>query len=132
MNERKTERRWTHRFKDIENLYLTPEAPRKAATEYFPCVYIEADIDFNDVRTGYKGTVKLARALKIYDSHAVPGWSEEIIHDADIDRIQETQPRSARLCQPPEFMDVEFINSVKKRYIEYLTRTWKKILYRNS
>jgi hypothetical protein len=132
MNERKTERRWMHRFKDIENLYFPPEVCCKAAVEYIPYVYIEADINFNDVRTGYRGVVKLARALKIYESHAVPGWSDEIIHDANIERIQETQPRAARLCQPPEFVDAEFIDSVKKRYIEYLTRSWKKILYHNS
>ena len=121
-----------HRFKDIVCLYLPPEVPRKTTVEYFPCVYIEADIAFNDIRTGYRGAVKLARALKIYESHAFPGWSEEIIHDATIDRIQETQPRAARLRQPPQFMDAEFIDSVKKRYIEYLTRTWKKSLYYNS
>jgi len=132
MNERKTERRWTHRFKDIVSLYLPPEVPRKTAVEYFPCVYIEVDINFNDIRTGYKNAVKLARALKIYNSQAVPGWSEEIIHDTNIDRIQETLPRAARLRQPPEFIDSEFIDNVKKRYIEYLTRTWKKILYHNS
>ena len=120
------------RLKDIECLYYHPDVPHKTAAEYFPCIYIEAGIDFNDIRTGYKNTVKLARALKIYDNHAVPGWSEEIIYDADIDKIQETQPRAARLRKPPEFVDAEFIDSIKKRYIEHLTRTWKKVLYHNS
>jgi hypothetical protein len=132
MNETKTERLWMHRLKDVECLYLQPETPRKTAVEYFPCIYIEANIDFNDIRTGYKNTVKLARALKIYENHAVPGWSEEIIHDADIGRIQETLPRTARLRKLPEFVDAEFIDSTKKRYIEYLTRTWKKVLFHNS
>ena len=121
-----------YRLKDIECLYLPPESPRAAAIEYNPCVYVEVSIDFNDVRTGYRNAIKLARALKIYDSHAVPGWSEEICQDANIGRIKENPPRAARLRQPPEFVDAEFINSVKDRYIEYLTRTWKKTLYRNS
>ena len=132
MNETKTKQNLAHRLNDIESLYLAPKASRKTVAKYFPYVYIEASIDFNDIRTGYRGAVKLARALKIYESHAVPGWSEEIVHDANIDRIQEIQPRTARLCPLPEFVDAEFIDVIKNRYIEHLTRTWKKILYRNS
>ena len=104
----------------------------KAEVEYFPCVYVEADIDFNDIRTGYKGKVKLARALKIYDSYATPGWSEEVILDANLDRIQEIPPQAARFRPLPGFINAQFINVLKNRYMEYLTRTWKKILHRNS
>jgi len=121
-----------HRLKDVDSLYLTPDIPYETTAGYFPYVYIEAGIDFNDIRTGYKGAVKLARALKIYDSHAVPGWADEIILDANIDRIQEIPPQAALLNPLPEFVDARFINIIKNRYIEYLTRTWKKILYRNS
>ena len=120
------------RLKDVDILYLPPKSPGKAAVEYFPFVYIEASIDFNDIRTGYRGAEKLARALKFYESHAIPGWADEIIHDANIDRIQENTPRAVRLRPLPEFVDAEFIESVKKRYVEYLTRTWKKLFYRNS
>jgi len=123
---------WMQRLKDVDILYLPPKNPGKAAIEYFPFVYVETSIDFNDIRTGYRGAEKLARALKFYESHAFPGWSEEIIHDAIIDRIQENTPRAARLRPLPEFVDYEFIESVKKRYVEYLTRTWKKLFYRNS
>jgi len=132
MRSTKTERNWTQRLKDVDILYLPPKTPGKGAVEYFPCVYIEAIIDFNDIRTGYKGAEKLARALTIYKNHAVAGWAEEIIHDANVDRIHETAPKAARLGTLPEFVDVEFIENVKKRYIEYLTRTWKKLFYRNS
>jgi hypothetical protein len=129
---KKAERRWMHRLKDVESLYFAPRVSRKADAEYFPCVYIEAGVDFNDIRTGYKGAVKLARALKIFDNHSVPGWADEIILDADIKRIRETRPRTIQLCPLPEYLDAEFIDIVKNRYIEYLTRTWKKILYHNS
>jgi len=123
---------WVQRLKDVDILYLPPKTPVKAAVEYFPFIYVEASIDFNDIRTGYRGAEKLARALKFYESHAIAGWSEEIIHDANIDRIQENTPRAARLRPLPEFIDFEFIESVKKLYIEYLTRTWKKLFYHNS
>ena len=132
MNTTKIERRWMQKLKNIDCLYLPPVVPGEAAIEYSYWVYIEVDIDFNDVRTGYKSAVKLARALKIYSTHAVPVWSEEIILDARIGRIKETAPPGARLRRPPEFVDAEFINSIKNRFIENLTRTWKKILYRNS
>jgi len=132
MKVTKAERGWMRRLKDIEILYLSPEDSHGGEVEYFSCIYIEASIDFNDIRTGYKNAVKLARALKIYDSHLVYGWSEEIIYDANIDRIQEVQPHGARLCSPPEFLDAEFIDNIKKRYIEHLMRSWKKILYCNS
>jgi len=122
----------TRKTKDIENLYLTTNARRKTEVEYFPCVYIEADIDFNDIRTGYRGAETLVRALKIHERQAFPGWIEEIVQDANIDKIKKTPPRAARLCPLPKFLDAEFINAIKTRYIEYLTRTWKKILYRNT
>ena len=121
-----------YRLKDIESLYLRSDTTDKTAVEYFPYVYIEAVIDFNDVRTGYRGAVKLARALKAFNSHAFPGWSEEIIHDANIGRIRATRPRASRLRSLPDFIDAEFIDVVKNRYLEHLTRTWKKTLYRNS
>jgi len=118
--------------KNIENLYLHPSAPRKNEVEYFPCVYIEAGIDFNDVRTGYRASIKLARALKIHETKKIPGWTDEIIQDANIARIQDTRPPSARLRALPEFVDAGFIELVKNLYIERLTKSWKKILYRNS
>ena len=120
------------RLKGVDILYLPPKTTSKAAIEYFPFVYIEAIIDFNDIRTGYRGAEKLARALKFYESHAIPGWAEEIIYDANIDMIHASTPRAACLHHLPEFVDVEFIENVKKRYVEYLTRTWKKQFYRNS
>ena len=132
MSSIKTEQNWIRRLKDVESLYLTPEAACEATAEYFACVYIEARIDFNDIRTGYKGATKLARALKIHEDNAIPGWSEEIIQDAHTDRINEITPPAAQLCPPPEFLDAEFVDIVKNRYFEYLTRSWKKILYRNS
>ena len=135
MGKKKTEQRRTYRPEGIESLYLHGKASRngeKGETEYFPCVYIEADIDFNDVRTGYKSDVKLARALKIYENQEVSGWSEEFVHDENIDTIKAFPPRAARFCPAPEFMNAEFIDSVKKLFLEYLTRTWKTILYHNS
>jgi hypothetical protein len=132
MKVTKTKQRLTRSLKNIETLYLPPEVPCEAEIGYYPCVYIEADIDFNDVRTGYKGALKLARALKIYENHAVPGWSGEIILDGNAGGMQETPPRAARLNPLPEFLDAGFIEIIKNRYVEYLTRTWKKILYHNS
>ena len=121
------------KLRDIECLYFTPLGFCKAATaEYLPYIYVEADIVFNDIRTGYKCAAKIARALKIYEEQAIPRWSDEIILDADIDMVLEIQPCEARLKPPPEFIDAEFINIVKNRHIEHLTRSWKKILYRNS
>ena len=134
MKGSKTKRRMTQKLKDIESLYLPPEvsSDKRSTIDYSPYVYIEASIDFNDIKTGYRGAIKLARALKIYEHHAEPGWSEEINQDANIEKIRGTQPREARLCPTPEFMDAEFIDIVKKRYIDYIVRTWKKILYCNS
>ena len=103
MKVKKTERGWKHRLKNIESLFLPWKGPREVGIEYFPFVYIEANIAFNDIRTGYRGATKLARALKIYESHAIPGWSEEIILDSIIDRIRENLPRTVRLRPLPEF-----------------------------
>ena len=132
MKVKKTEYRREYGLDNIVRLFLPGKDSSNAGIEYFPCVYIEVDIAFNDIRTGYRGAANLARALKIHDGHAIPGWSDEIILDSNIDGIQENKPRAAQLRPLPEFVDADFINTVRNRYIEYLTRTWKKVLYHNS
>jgi hypothetical protein len=125
----RTDRRWMHRLKDIDSLYLLPESP--GATEYLPFVYVETRIDFNDVRTGYKSVVNLARALKIYSDHAALGWAEDMILDVDMRKVKEVPPPDAHLQPLPEFVDGSFIQGMETTYAEYVSKTWKVCIYRN-
>jgi len=127
----KTERRWMHRLKELDNLYLLPEKSRAKAVSYFPAVYMEVRIEFNDVRTGYKDVVNLAQALKIYSDQAMQGWTEELVLDVDMERIRELPPDVARLQQLPEFVDDDFVQGMENRYAEYLSRTWTVCIFRN-
>ena len=127
----RTERRWMHRLKGLESIHLLPEDSTADTIEYIPFVYMETHIDFNDARTGYKTVENLAQALKIYSDHASLSWTEEMIMNVDINRINEGLPAGARLQPLPEFVDGNFIGGVETSYAEYLTRAWTAYLYRN-
>ena len=131
MDAVRTERRWMHRLKDVENIYLTPKDSKADVIEYFPFVYLETYIDFNDTRTGYKTVVHLTQALKMYPDHAALSWAAEMIQDVDATRINEGLPPNARLQPLPEFVDGKFTGSVETSYAEYLTRAWTVHLYHN-
>lgn len=131
MDAVRTERRWMHRLKDIENIHILPKDSKADVIEYSPFVYLETYIDFNDTRTGYKTVVQLTQALKMYPDHAALSWASEMIMDVDATRINEGIPPNAQLQPLPEFVDGKFAGSVETSYAEYLTRTWTVRLYRN-
>jgi hypothetical protein len=116
----------------VKHLFLAAEDPGTQAVEYFPYFYVEARIDFNDVRTGLRDTVSLNKALEIYSDSADLLWADDMVRDVDPPPTGSSLPDSARLAALPDFVDANFISRMETQFVQYLMRSFVAGLYRNS
>jgi hypothetical protein len=115
----------------LRSLYLDPEDPGHAKKEYFPYFYTEVRIDFNDVRTGFRETVSLSKALEIYSNDAELLWAEDMIRDVDLQKASAFLPDAVLLSPLPDFVDDRFLSRMETRFIQYLLRSFAATVYRN-
>ncbi len=116
---------------ELRSLFLEPEDPEHPEIEYFPCFYVEARIDFNDVRTGLRETLSLSKALEIYSNDAELLWAEDMIRDVNLQKASISLPDSVRLSPLPAFVDVNFLSRMETKFIQYLLRSFATTVYRN-
>jgi hypothetical protein len=93
----------------VKYLYLSSENPSASEPEPRAYLYVEAKIDFNDVRTGFRSTIGLSKALEIYSINAELLWSDDMVADVDPLKIKAAIPDNARLGDLPGFVDANFI-----------------------
>jgi len=127
----KSEKHSPHPIDELRSLFFEPEDPGKPEIEYFPCFYVEARIDFNDVRTGLRETVSLSKALEIYSNHAEMLWVEDMIRDVDLQKASTSLPDSVRLSPLPDFVDANFLSRMETQFIQYLMRSYATTVHRN-
>jgi hypothetical protein len=116
----------------VKHLFLENADSQTSSVEYVPFFYVEARIDFNDVRTGFRLTASLNKALEIYAVNPDLIWSEDMIQDVDPKIIKASAPAAARLRSLPDFIDVDFMHQMELQFIQYLLRSYKARIYRNS
>ncbi len=114
----------------IKQLYQVPENCRPE-TELIPFFCIEARIDFNDVRTGFRETVSLHKALEIYSNNADLLWTDDMIRDVDSSRTASSAPNGIRMGVLPNFVDANFFTRMENQFIQYLLRSFQVKIYRN-
>jgi hypothetical protein len=112
--------------------YFTPEGLPNANAEFLPHFYVEARIDFNDVRTGFRETVSLSKALEICSDNADLLWESGMIREVDPRKVKSVMPDFARLRRLPGFVDANFISRMETQFIQYLLRSYKARVCRNS
>lgn len=122
----------TRQIPAIKSLYLSVEDAGATCLEYFPYFYAEARIDFSDVRTGFRDTRSLSKALEIFPDHADLHWVADMIQDVDPRRAQPLLPDQVRLNPLPEFVDGAFLSRMETQCLQYLMRSFEARLYRNS
>ncbi len=115
----------------LRSLYLTPEYPGPSETEYFPHFYVEARIDFNDVRTGFRETVSLSKALEIHSNEAELSWVEDMVRDVDLQKTSLSRPDSIRISPLPSFVDSNFLSRMETKFVQYLLRSFVAKVHRN-
>ncbi len=116
----------------IKHLLFEAEHPPAGDSAYAPFFYAEVRIDFNDVRTGYRTTVSLNKAVEIHSIYPDMLWAEDMVQDVDCRRIKSVAPEASFFGQLPGFVDENFMSQVETQFIQYLMRCHTAKVYRNS
>jgi hypothetical protein len=114
----------------INKLFWSAELPNPDC-QFSPFFYAEAKIDFNDVRTGFRETIGLKKALELLSGEDLI-WADDMIRDVDSDNIGVAAPDGIRLEGLPDFVDAQFISRMEVKLIQYLMRRFEAKVYRNS
>jgi hypothetical protein len=114
----------------FNELYWNAEIPNPDS-EFLPFFYAEARIDFNDVRTGFRETVSLKKALELLGDEDLI-WADDMICDVDPDHIGIVAPEGIRFRSLPDFVDEQFISKMEMKLAQYLIRRYEAKVYRNS
>ena len=116
---------------NVRHLFQHSENPRDREIELVPFFCVEARIDFNDIRTGFRETVSLSKALEIYSDNADLLWTDDMIRDVDFARTSAHVPVGARLAALPDFVNAGFISRMENQFAQYLLRSFEARIFRN-
>jgi hypothetical protein len=120
-----------HASERVKQMYQHPEDSRSTASEWMPLFCVEARIDFNDVRTGFRETVSLSKALEIYSDHAEMLWTDDMIRDVELPKASTLAPDGVRFSTLPEFVNANFLTRMENQFVQYLLRSFQTRIYRN-
>jgi hypothetical protein len=115
----------------VKYLFWTIEAAQGTSVEYVPFFYIEARIDFNDVRTGFSSMISLNKAIELHSFSADLPLVEDMVRDIDLQNTSSAMPDSARLSRLPDFVDDAFMSQMETQFVRYLLNSFKSRVYRN-
>jgi hypothetical protein len=115
----------------IKHLFLDTQDSQTTGMKYAPFFYAEVRIDFNDVRTGFRATESLNKAVEIHHITADLLWAEDMIRDVDPQKIKAQTSEGIEIGQLPDFVDAVFVSQMETQFIRYLLRSYKTLVYRN-
>lgn len=114
----------------IKELFFVPSGP-DAAQEYAPFLYVEAKIDFSDVRSGYHATSSVNNVLEMIPLDGDMLWTRDMVRPIDPSALQANRPVTGRLRRLPPYIDVSYMSRVQSCYLSYLMRETAVLVYRN-
>jgi hypothetical protein len=121
----------SHTAEKLRQRYQVIEEPCDQEMELLPFFCVEARVDFNDVRTGFRETVSLSKALEIYSTNADLLWTDDMIRDVDLVKTSTAIPSGARLGALPDFVDPGFLARMENQFVQYLLRSFNTRIFRN-
>jgi hypothetical protein len=121
----------THSVEKVKQLYRVIEEEALRENDLLPFFCVEARVDFNDVRTGFRHTVSLSKALEIYSDSADLLWTDDMIQDVDLAKTSTLVPAGACLGNLPDFIDANFLTRMENQFVQYLLRSFEVRIYRN-
>jgi hypothetical protein len=116
---------------NIKYLFWAIEDAQGTSVEYVPFFYVEARIDFNDVRTGFSSMISLSKAIELHSFSADLPLVEDMVRDIDLQNTSSSMPDSARLSRLPDFVDDGFMSQMETQLVRYLLNSFKSKVYRN-
>jgi len=114
----------------IKHLYFRP-ASTVPDQEYEPFFYVEARIDFADVRSGCNVTCGIHSALDMLSLDGDLLWTRDMVRSVDPAAILASKPESAQLRRLPEFVTENLLARIESRHLSYLLRHAETRIYRN-
>jgi hypothetical protein len=119
-----------HVSERVKQLFQPVDA-LNAGAEWIPFFCVEARIDFNDVRTGFRETVSLCKALEIYSDNADLLWTDDMIRDVDLRCLAPSIPAGIHLGILPDFVNSNFLAQMENQFVQYLLRSYEAKIFRN-
>ena len=115
----------------IKELHFPQVSPEGVEVEFAPRLYFEAKIDFNDVRSGFRDTCSVSKAMEIYPIDDDVLWTEDMARDIDPLLVASGTPATGKLHSLPSFVDSEAMIRMEAMFIDYLMRHSAVRVYRN-
>ena len=115
----------------VKHAFLQNEEGDGPAAAFVPFFVVEARLDFNDVRPGFRTTVGLSKALEIHSVGSDSLWAEDMVLDVDPQKVSSVAPASLQRAPLPDFVDPGFMAQMESHFIRYLLNTFKARVYRN-
>jgi hypothetical protein len=115
----------------IKFLFYDIEDAKSAEIEYAPFFFVEARVDFNDVRTGFSSMISLNKAFELHPLGSDLSLVEDMVRDIDPQKVKSSIRDSARLGKLPDFVDAGFMSQMETQFIRYLLNSFKARVYRN-
>lgn len=119
------------KIENAKNLFYIPGGPRTGEIVLEPFVLLEARIDFNDVRTGFRERYTLNKVIAIPESRVEPVWDDHSFPRVSPEELEKDPPEMAVFKNLPEHLDASFISWIESSFIQYLLRTFSARIYRN-
>jgi hypothetical protein len=113
----------------IKHLFL--RAASIGPQEYTPRFYVEAKIDFADVRSGYHMTCGINNVLDLLPFEGDSLWTRDMVRSVDPAAIQTSKPETATLGRLPEFVTEDLLSRVETQYLSFLLRHAEVRIFRN-
>jgi hypothetical protein len=114
----------------IKHLALKP-ASSDPVLEYQPCFYVEARIDFSDIRSGYHLTCGMNSVLDMVPLDGDLLWTRDMVGTVNPDALQTGMPEGARLRNLPDFVTEDVLSRIETRYLSFLLRHAEARVFRN-
>jgi len=83
------------------------------------------------VRTGFRKTVSLSKALEIYSDRAELLWTDDMIRAVDLAQTSFSAPDGVQIEVLPDFVDANFVTRMENQFVQYLLRSCEARVYRN-
>jgi hypothetical protein len=114
----------------VKQLYFCPPAG-PAESPWAPSYYVEARIDYADVRSGYHMTCGLNHALDIDSCGEDLLWTSDMVRTVDPEAIRTARPADAQLTGLPGYVTEELLRRFEAQYLSFLLRHAEAHVHRN-
>ncbi|MGD0309644.1 MAG: hypothetical protein ABSC02_10160 [Acidobacteriota bacterium] len=111
--------------------YLYYRSTSTEPQDYRPCLYLEARIDYADIRSGYQWTTGISDVLDLFPLEGDLLWTSDMVRTVDPAALQVTRPEGVQLGAIPEFVSEGYLSRAEAQYMSYLLRRAEALVYRN-